>query len=88
LEPLRNQLDDLDGALLTALRQRFEVCDAIAGIKKREDIPLMQPQRIQAVRERWKAYGQEHGISTDFLVKLHALVIEEACRREALIIGE
>ncbi len=87
LETLRSKLDAIDERLLECLRDRISCCVAIADVKRRDDVAMMQPHRIAVVQERAARYGAEHGIDGDFLRSLFDLIIAETCRVEDLIIG-
>lgn len=84
----RDELDALDAQLLDILRRRIECCVSIAQLKREHDIPMMQPGRVGVVHQRAEAFGQEHGISTEFLRILYEVIITETCRVEDLIIDE
>lgn len=84
----RDELDALDTQLLDILRRRLECCVSIAQLKREHDIPMMQPSRVGVVQQRAEAFGQEHGISTDFLRNLYDVIITETCRVEDLIIDD
>jgi chorismate mutase len=86
LERLRAQLDALDRVLLDTVRDRIRCCVRIAGVKRRDGVPMMQPQRISIVQERAAAYAAEHGIDARFLHRLYDLIIDETCRVEDLVI--
>jgi chorismate mutase len=87
LDGLRGELDAIDARLMDALAQRFAVCRKIAEVKKRHGIPMMQPQRIDYVRQRCAALGAARGLDEPFVLKLYALIIEEACNQEDAILG-
>ena len=86
LGALRSQLDQLDTQLLMLLSRRFEVCREVAVCKAQHGIPMMQPERIEKVKQRMIALGAEHGVSENFIVRLFELIIAEACRMEISII--
>ena len=87
LEELRRKLEAIDESLLDLLRQRIECCVEIARVKKAHGVPMMQPHRIGAAQERAARYGDEHGISREFLRRLYDVIIEETCRVEELVIA-
>ncbi|MGW6391709.1 chorismate mutase family protein [Streptomyces sp. NPDC055103] len=87
LEMLRVKLDSIDLRFLEELRARIETCVEIAHYKRDNDVRMMQPHRIRIVQERAARFGEEHGISQDFLQRLYDLIIEETCRVEDLVIG-
>jgi chorismate mutase-like protein len=87
LERLRAQLDGLDQVLLNTVRDRIRCCVRIADVKRRHDVPMMQPHRIGIVQQRAASYAAEHGIDAKFLHRLYDLIIGETCRVEELIIA-
>jgi chorismate mutase-like protein len=88
LERLRAQLDALDEVLLAAVRDRIRCCLRIADVKRRHDVPMMQPHRIAIVQQRAASFAAEHGIDATFLRRLYDLIIEETCRVEDAVIAE
>jgi chorismate mutase-like protein len=88
IEQLRAQLDALDHVLLDTVRDRIRCCMRIAEVKRRQGVPMMQPQRIALVQQRAAAYGAEHGIDAQFLHRLYELIIGETCRVEDLVIAD
>ena len=59
LEPFRRRLDELDEQIARLLGERFSTCREIALYKRDNDIPMMQPDRVVEVRERYLARGAE-----------------------------
>lgn len=88
LELLRSELDDIDVTLLDTVRRRLECCIRIARHKAEHDIAMMQPARVDLVKDRAAQYGREHGIDPDFLVALYGVIIAETCRVEDVEIAD
>jgi chorismate mutase-like protein len=82
LEPYRRRLDGLDDEIARLLGERFEVCREIARYKRAHEIPMMQPDRVVAVRERYMARGEEARLPADFSAGLFELLIAATCREE------
>lgn len=87
LEPFRRRLDFLDGEIARLLGERFEVCRNVAHHKREHDIPMMQPERVIEVRERYLARGTEVNLPADFTAALFELLIEATCRMEDELIA-
>lgn len=87
LEPFRKRIDELDHQITTMLAERLKVCAEVAAYKKNNAIPMMQPDRVEAVKGRCAALGASKGLRPDFVRALYALIIEEACRLEDEIIA-
>ncbi|WP_435923425.1 chorismate mutase family protein [Paenibacillus sp. DYY-L-2] len=88
LERLRSDLDRIDEKLLDTLKARLECCVQIGLYKRDNNIPMMQPNRVNFVQERAARFAAENGISPDFLRGLYDLIISETCRVEDIVIGE
>lgn len=82
LEPYRRRLDGLDDEIARLLGERFEVCREIARYKRAHEIPMMQPDRVAAVRERYLARGEEARLPADFSAGLFELLIAATCKEE------
>ena len=82
MEPYRRRLDGLDDKIARLLGERFEVCREIARFKLAEGIPMMQPQRVAEVRERYLARGAEANLPAEFCADLFDLLIAATCKEE------
>lgn len=82
LEPHRRRLDRLDDEIADLLGERFEICREIARYKRANGIPMMQPHRVDAVRERYLARGAEAKLPERFSADLFELLIAATCREE------
>jgi chorismate mutase len=82
LGPFRSRLDELDEQLARLLGERFAVCREIALYKRAYEIPMMQPQRVVEVRERYLARGAEVELPADFTAALFELLIGATCKME------
>jgi len=88
LAPFRVRLDFLDGEILRLLGDRFEVCRQVAYHKREHDIPMMQPQRVIEVRERYLQRGAEANLPADFAAALFELLIAATCKMEDELIAQ
>lgn len=88
LAPFRARLDFLDGEILRLLGDRFEVCRQVAHHKREHDIPMMQPQRVVEVRERYLQRGAEAQLPADFAAVLFELLIGATCKMEDELIAQ
>lgn len=82
LDPYRRRLDGLDDEIARLLGERFEVCREIARYKLEHEIPMMQPHRVEAVRERYLARAAEADLPAEFAGDFHQLLIAATCKEE------
>ncbi|HMI81812.1 MAG TPA: chorismate mutase [Solirubrobacterales bacterium] len=88
LEPFRNRLDQIDDQIATLLGERLQICREVAVYKSEHEIPMMQPQRVKAVRERYLARGAEHDLPEEFCSDLFDLLIATTCKLEDELMDE
>jgi chorismate mutase len=82
LEPFRRRLDSLDAEIARLLGERFDVCREVALHKRKHEIPMMQPERVIEVRERYMERGSEVNLPPDFTAALFELLIGATCKLE------
>jgi len=82
LEPFRRRLDVLDEEIARLLGERFEICREVALHKRAEGIPMMQPDRVAEVRQRYLGRGAAADLPADFVADLFDLLIGATCRME------
>jgi chorismate mutase-like protein len=82
LERFRERLDPIDEAIARLLGERFQICREVAHFKSEHGIPMMQPERVAEVRERYLARGAEAGLPEEFTAELFELLIGATCKLE------
>jgi len=88
LEPFRNRLDAIDDQIAKLLGERLQICREVAVYKSEHGIPMMQPERVKVVRERYLARGAEHDLPQQFSSDLFDLLIATTCRLEDELMDE
>jgi chorismate mutase len=88
LEPFRRRLDEIDDQVAKLLGERLQICREVAVYKSEHEIPMMQPHRVKAVRERYLARGAEVDLPEEFTSDLFELLIATTCRLEDELMDE
>jgi chorismate mutase len=88
LEPFRRRLDEIDDAIAKLFGERLQICREVAVHKSEHGIPMMQPDRVKLVRERYLARGAEHDLPAQFTSELFELLIGTTCRLEDELMDE
>jgi chorismate mutase-like protein len=86
LNSYRKQLDQLDEQIVELIGRRFGICQEVARVKKAEGILMMQPDRVEAVKQKAVERARACGVDEEFITRLYRLIIDEACRLENDII--
>ena len=88
LEPFRRRLDVIDNEIARLLGERLQICREVAVHKSERGIPMMQPERVKVVRERYLARGAENALPRQFSADLFELLIGTTCRLEDELMDE
>ena len=88
LEPVRRRLDEIDDAIAKLLGERLQICREVAVYKSEHEIPMMQPDRVKLVRERYLARGAEVDLPEEFTADLFDLLIATTCKLEDELMDE
>lgn len=82
LQPYRQQLDQINHALVNLLAQRMEVCRVIARVKFANGIPMMQPHRVTSTLDMARSMASSHKLRPEYVGDLFNLIIKETCDEE------
>jgi chorismate mutase len=88
LEPFRRRLDVIDDEIARLLGERFQICREVAVYKSEHEIPMMQPDRVKVVRQRYLDRGAAAGIPAEFSGDLFELLIAATCKAEDELMDE
>jgi chorismate mutase/isochorismate pyruvate lyase len=88
LEPFRRRLDGIDDQIAKLLGERLQICREVAVYKSEHGIPMMQPERVKIVRQRYLDRGAEHDLPEEFSSDLFDLLIATTCRLEDELMDE
>jgi chorismate mutase len=88
LEPFRRRLDEIDEEIAKLFGERLQICREVAVYKHEHEIPMMQPDRVKIVRERYLDRGAEHELPQEFSSDLFELLIGTTCRLEDELMDE
>ncbi|HET9154634.1 MAG TPA: chorismate mutase [Solirubrobacterales bacterium] len=88
LEPFRRRLDEIDERIAKLLGERLDICRDVAVYKSEHEIPMMQPDRVKLVRERYLDRGAEVGLPEEFTAQLFELLIATTCKLEDDLMDE
>lgn len=86
LQVFRARINALDDTLIDVLARRLQICAEVAAYKRIHAIPMMQPDRVEAVKSRCSTRAQERGLDAAFARDLYDRIIGEACALETRII--
>jgi chorismate mutase len=86
-------LDETDGRILAAIADRFEIITEIARHKGTHGIPMMQPDRVSFVHDRFANFGAhlridgDLGLNGDHFGRIADELIAAACELELAVMA-
>ncbi|MDB5023563.1 MAG: chorismate mutase related enzyme [Mucilaginibacter sp.] len=83
----RERIDEIDEKIVKLINQRLEICKSVAKYKSENDIPMMQPGRVQEVLLKRRKLADQLSINPDLVENVYKLIVEEACVLEDEIIN-
>lgn len=87
LRPLRAKIDVIDDQIIDLLAQRMDAVREVGAIKARENLDLVQSDRVVEVRERCAERGAKKGLNPGMVRNIYTLIIDEAHQMEQSIIS-
>ena len=88
LEELRTEIDAVDAELVRLLARRFRAVVGIAAIKAENGLPVVVPERIDAVQDRVATLAAEAGMDPAIARRLWRAIIDEAVALESRAVDE
>ncbi len=82
LGELRNQIDQIDAAILALLAQRLDVCREVATIKAGTGATVIQPARVREVLTSRRQWAIDDRVDPDFAEQLFRIILAETHRIE------
>lgn len=78
LKPLRDQIDALDDQIIDLLAKRIDIVREIGIIKSRDNLSVIQEDRVVEVRERCAQRGALKGLNPGMVRKIYNIIFDEA----------
>jgi chorismate mutase/prephenate dehydrogenase len=82
LASLRQQIDEVDGAILDALQRRLELVGQVGEVKGRYGLPIYAPERERAMIARRREEAEARGLSPDLIEDILRRCMRESYSHE------
>jgi chorismate mutase len=70
MDELRNKINTVDSKILELIKERNSVAKEIGDFKKKEGLPVFQPERERAVIEKIESWAKENNIDKKRMSKI------------------
>ena len=87
LESLRAQINVVDDQLIDLLGKRMQVADKIGGLKKEQNVAVLQSRRWNEILGKMVLEGDGKGLSEEFILKLFKAIHQESINHQEKIIN-
>ena len=75
LDKIRRGIDRVDDAIVRQLARRRRLVLELAQLKREFGIPIFDRKREQALVERVRRWGKQHGLNEEFVEVLFRLIV-------------
>ncbi|EPR43388.1 DAHP synthetase I/KDSA [Desulfovibrio sp. X2] len=82
IQGLRRIIDQLDGTLISLLKQRMDIASEIGRFKKKTRLTVFQPKRWKETLQTRIRHGRELGLDENFLTRIYEYIHEESIRHQ------
>ncbi|HOX41553.1 MAG TPA: chorismate mutase [bacterium] len=88
LSKIREEIDQIDGNLLTLLGKRMSLLPKVIEYKRSNQLSILDAEREQAIIDSRKSEAIKNGLSQNFVEELFQSILEESRRIQQEIIDE
>lgn len=82
LNACREEIDNIDSEIIALLSRRMEVAREIGSMKRRESIPVVQPERYKALMEERIEEATRFNLSPEFLRRIFSIIHDESVTQQ------
>jgi len=86
LEVLRNDINEVDTALIQMLANRMKISKKIGESKKERNVAILQPSRWNELLKERIDKGKQLGLNDDFMEKIYKIIHQESIKIQEDII--
>ena len=82
LSNLRIQIDVVDHKLTEILGKRMKIADEIGGLKKKNNVAILQNKRWNEILSKMILEGKEFDLSEEFVLKIYKAIHQESINHQ------
>ena len=79
---LREQIDSIDNQLWQLIEQRMTISNQIGEIKRRNDMPVFQPERYNKILKQRLLWAEQHGINRNLVQTITQILHDASIQRQ------
>ncbi|SDW39175.1 bifunctional 3-deoxy-7-phosphoheptulonate synthase/chorismate mutase type II [Aequorivita viscosa] len=88
LNTLRSQIDLIDDQIMDMMGKRMKVVDAIGGMKRKNNVAILQVKRWNQILDRMIQLGSENQLSEEFVLKIYKAIHQESIDHQKKVMDD
>ena len=88
LKTLRSQIDLIDDQIMDLMGKRMKIVDGIGGLKKKNNVAILQVRRWNQILERMIELGGEYSLSEEFVLKIYKAIHQESIDHQKKVMDD
>lgn len=88
LKTLRSQIDLIDDQIMDMMGKRMKIVDNIGGLKKKNNVAILQVKRWNQILERMIQLGKEYNLSEEFVLKIYKAIHQESIDHQKKVMDD
>ena len=88
LKEIRKYINVIDGQIINLLSQRITLCESLVKIKKKENLPIEQPDRETKMRNQYTVQAQISNLDPDFVWRVFRIIIDEMINQQKTLMKD
>lgn len=88
LKTLRSQIDLIDDQIMDMLGKRMKIVDNIGGMKKKNNVAILQVKRWNQILERMIQLGGEYTLSEEFVLEIYKAIHQESINHQKKVMDD
>lgn len=88
LNTLRSQIDMIDDQIMDMLGKRMKIVDGIGGLKKKNNVAILQVKRWNQILQRMTQLGNEYRLSEEFVLKIYKAIHQESIDHQKKVMDD
>ena len=82
LNTLRTKIDVVDHQIIEQLGKRMQIADDIGGLKKANNVAILQAKRWNEILGKMILQGEERNLSEEFILKVFKAIHQESIQHQ------
>src|SRR5690554_5338432 len=88
LNTLRSQIDLIDDQIMDMMGKRMKVVDAIGGMKRKNNVAILQVKRWNQILDRMIQLGGKNQLSEEFVLKIYKAIHQESIDHQKKVMDD